>query len=88
MIIPFGIGVFLLFLAAGFAVFAWLTEYRLVTEEQRPESNRWLIRGLRIDNGSVPRRLARRKAKPGGRGAAGPNNLFGFQVGVHISMTC
>jgi tetratricopeptide (TPR) repeat protein len=44
IIIPLGIGVFLTFLAAMFALLAWTTEYRLATEEQRPASNRWLIR--------------------------------------------
>lgn len=44
MIIHLGLGVFLTFLAAGFAAFAWATEHRFVTEERRAESRRWLIR--------------------------------------------
>ena len=44
MIIPLGIGVFLTVIAAGFAAFAWITEYRLVTEADHAESKRWLTR--------------------------------------------
>ena len=44
MIISLGIGLFLMMLAVGCATFAWHAEYRLVSEERRAESQRWLLR--------------------------------------------